>query len=51
MTPKNESPKPQPDYEDRRNCAACFRNQRKTEDWHAAYQGVMVVEGLKDGEK
>jgi hypothetical protein len=39
------------DYEDRRNAAACFRNQRKTEDWHPAYQGVMVVEGFKDGDK
>src|SRR5258708_2427282 len=39
------------DYEDRRNAAACFRNQRKTEDWHPAYQGIMVVEGLRDGDK
>jgi hypothetical protein len=39
------------DFEDRRNAAACSRNQRKTEDWHPAYQGVMVVEGLKDGDK
>jgi hypothetical protein len=39
------------DYEDRRNAAACFRNQRKTEDWHADFLGVMVVEGLRDGDK
>jgi hypothetical protein len=39
------------DFEDRRNAAACFRNQRKTEDWHPAYQGVMVVEGFRDGDK
>jgi hypothetical protein len=39
------------DFEDRRNAAACFRNQNKSEDWHPAYQGVMVVEGLTDGAK
>jgi hypothetical protein len=43
--------KPEQDWEDRRNAAACFRNQNKSEDWHPAYQGVMVVEGLRDGEK
>src|ERR1700745_81828 len=39
------------DYEDRRNAAACFRNKDKKEDWHADYQGVAVVEGLRDGDK
>jgi hypothetical protein len=39
------------DYEDRRNSAACFKNPNKTEDWHADFTGVMVVEGLKDGDK
>ena len=38
-------------YEDRRNAAACFRNKNKTEDFHPAYVGVMVVEGFKDGDK
>jgi hypothetical protein len=39
------------DYEHRRNAAASFRNPLKTEDWHAAYRGVMVIEGLRDGDK
>jgi hypothetical protein len=54
-TTRSESQAGQPGnnkaYEERRNAAACFRNQRKTEDWHPAYRGVMVVEGLKDGDK
>ena len=51
MSTNRETAPDSKDYEDRRNAAACFRNQRKTEDWHPAYQGVMVVEGLKDGDK
>jgi hypothetical protein len=39
------------DFEDRRNAAACFRNKGKKEYWHADYQGVAVVEGLRDGLK
>jgi hypothetical protein len=39
------------DYEERRNAAACFRNERKQKDWQPAYTGVMVVEGLQDGDK
>lgn len=39
------------DFEDRRNAAACFRNQNKTEDWHPSYVGVMVTEDLPDGTK
>jgi len=43
--------KPQQDFEDRRNAAACFRNPRKTEDWMPNFVGVAVVEGLSDGDK
>ena len=39
------------DFEDRRNAAACFRNQNKTEDWHPSYVGVMVTEDLPAGTK
>jgi len=39
------------DWEDRRNAAACFKNPKKTEPWQADFTGVMVVEGLKDGDK
>jgi hypothetical protein len=38
------------DYEDRRNSAACFKNQ-KSEEWHADFKGVLVTEGLHDGTK
>jgi hypothetical protein len=39
------------DWEDRRNAAACFKNQNKTEDWHADFLGVMVTEELPAGTK
>jgi hypothetical protein len=39
------------DFEDRRNAAACFRNQHKSEDWHPSYVGVMVTEHLPAGTK
>jgi hypothetical protein len=38
------------DFEDRRNAAACFKNQ-KSGDWHADYKGVLVTEDLPDGTK
>jgi hypothetical protein len=38
------------DYEDRRNAAACFKNE-KSEDWHADYKGVLVSEDLPAGAK
>jgi hypothetical protein len=39
------------DFEDRRNAAACFKNQNKSQDWHADYKGVLVVEDLPTGTK
>jgi hypothetical protein len=39
------------DWEDRRNATAGFRNRKKSEDWHADFEGVMVVEELQDGDK
>ena len=37
------------DWEDRRNAAACFKNEKKTEDWHADFLGLMVTEELPAG--
>jgi hypothetical protein len=52
----NQRSQPQPsqasnskDYEDRRNAAACFKNEKKTEDWHADFLGLMVTEELPAG--
>jgi len=39
----------QQDWEDRRNAAACFKNEKKTEDWHADFLGLMVTEELPAG--
>jgi hypothetical protein len=39
----------QQDWEDRRNAAACFKNQNKREEWHADFLGVMVTEDLPAG--
>jgi hypothetical protein len=39
------------DFENRRNAAACFANDKKREDWHDDFKGVAVVEGLRDGTK
>ncbi len=39
------------DYEARRNAAACFANPRKREEWHPDFTGVMVLEGLRTGDK
>jgi hypothetical protein len=36
-------------YEDRRNASACFKNDKKTEDWHADFLGLMVTEDLPAG--
>jgi hypothetical protein len=41
--------KPEQDWEDRRNAAACFKNKTKTEDWHADFLGLMVTEDLPAG--
>jgi len=41
--------KPEQDYETRRNAAACFKNEKKTEDWHADFLGLMVTEDLPAG--
>jgi hypothetical protein len=49
--PQPESDGNKKDYENKRNAAACFKNQKKTEDWHADFVGVAVVEGLRDGDK
>ena len=56
--PVNRQARPEPvdkpkdqDYETRRNASACFRNEKKTEPWHADFTGVMVVEGLRNGDK
>jgi hypothetical protein len=37
------------DWEDKRNAAACFKNENKTEDWHADFLGLMVTEDLPAG--
>jgi hypothetical protein len=38
-------------YEDRRNSAACFKNEDKTEPWHADFKGVVTLEGFQDGDR
>jgi hypothetical protein len=38
------------DFEDRRNAAACFPNQ-KQEEWEADFTGVLVTEELPAGTK
>lgn len=49
--PQSVTPFKSKDHEDRRNAAACFKNKDKREDWHADYAGVMVVAGLREGDK
>lgn len=45
----NGAGKPEQDWEDRRNAAACFKNKNKTEKWHADFLGLMVTEELPAG--
>ena len=40
---------PVKDHENRRNAAACFRNKKKVEDWHADFSGCLVTEALPAG--
>ena len=49
--PIKSHPSSENNYEDRRNTAACFKNPKKIELWQADYIGVMVLEGLRTGDK